>query len=611
MTMLQREEYGQNMCYLPICLEYKCNGLLDIKIDENEFLISAVCRKNPDHKYHKLYFKTFENYFLKKICLKQCNRCQKILENDDVYKCPQCNVIYCVSCYIYDEHFKEKNNNFEIITKNCQIHNKKLDYCFDCLEKICENCMDNKKDNFHKRHRVINANNKQTQNSNDSFREKVKIKLDDLKGLIDSINTWENDLKQKINSLKQNIREEIEIIIKLLSINFEYTQKYIYVSNLNNYFAKKGDNDFFEKFIQTPDFKEKTKFIFDALFYPKPTKIVEEAFLKKICSLDQCGIIKNFTNDSFLICNNSDNKIILAKYDSKNKKYDINCCEINLNEKIASLNFSDDHKKIYACSNKNLKVIIIDFKPEKNIMEISNEEIKNNGLGHFKKCIHLKNDLVLTITIKCIYFWRKSNNDSKKYNIDFSINFDDSIYDIEKINSELIIFSQSGKINFFSLNEYNIIKIIKNIDCLYESDNFVIIKDYILVNCGIGIAIISINTKEIVQYIEVPCYNLYSKLAKSKNEEIFLYNYFKDISVLKFNLIENNLFLTEKIKVNEFKYDYNDDNDGNDDNDDLEKYHSNNTNINDNLSIVNNLIINNDNIIVFQKQQVSLLEKIK
>ena len=82
----------------------------------------------------------------------------------------------------------------------------------------------------------------------------------------------------------------------------------------------------------------------------------------------------------------------------------MNYCEINLNEKIASLNFSDDHKKIYACSNKNLKVIIIDFKPEKNIMEISSEEIKDNGFGHFKKCIQLENDLVLTITIKMYLF---------------------------------------------------------------------------------------------------------------------------------------------------------------------------------------------------------------
>ena len=400
MTMLQREEYEQRMYYLPICRDYNCNGLLDIKIDENEFFISAVCRKNPDHKYHKLYFKTFENDFLKKICLKQCNRCLKILENEDVYKCPQCNIIYCISCHIFDEHYKEKNNNFEIITKKCQRHNKTLDYCFDCREEICEDCMDNQKDNFHKRHRVINAKNKQTKNVCESFTEKVKVKLNDLDCLINSINNWENQLKQKINSLKQNIREEIEIIKKLLNFNFKYTHKYIYISNLNNYFAKKGDDDYFDKFIQTPDFKEKTKFIFNALFYLKPTKIVEEAFLKKICSLDENGTIKNFTNDSFLIYNNSDNKIILAKYDNKNKIYDLNYCEINLNEKIASLNFSDDHKKIYACSNKNLKVIIIDFKPEKNIMEISNEEIKNNGLGHFKKCIHLKNDLVLTITNK-------------------------------------------------------------------------------------------------------------------------------------------------------------------------------------------------------------------
>ena len=63
-------------------------------------------------------------------------------------------------------------------------------------------------------------------------------------------------------------------------------------------------------------------------------------------------------------------------------------------------------------------------------------------------------------------------------------------------------------------------KVILNVDCIEDNNNLTLIKDFVLVNCYDGIAIISIKNKEMIQYIEMG--NRYSsnKIIKKSSEDL-------------------------------------------------------------------------------------------
>jgi hypothetical protein len=587
--MLPNDENREDKYYLPICREIQCGGLLDIKIKEDESLISAVCRRNKQHRYDKLYLKTFENFYMNEISLKKCTKCSKILEDDNIYKCIICDKLYCVSCIINDEHFKENNNNIKLISK-CLKHDKKLVNCFDCLQKICLKCEDDKKDNKHSNHKILNKENAPTKQQIDTFKAEVERKLNSLENLFNSIEIWENQIFRKINILKQNIKNERDILIKLFNNN--YTQKYKYFQDFSQLFEK-NNNDFLDKFVETNDFKEKTKFMFDAIFYEKPKDIEEEEepFLKAVGYIDSCEIITNFTNDSFLLFSDKKKEIALVKYIEEKQMYDTANYKIKFYKKIISLNYSDDYKKIYACSGEDLSVIIINFDPKANIFQISDENIKYDGIGHFKKCVYLKNTCLITITDKCIYIWNKNDVGSKKY-IASTKNFDDLIYDVCKIDNEIVVFSQKEKINFFNLDTHHVIQVINNIDCANRLESLNVIKNCIFINGENGISIISNDTKELIQFIEF--FDVNNQIIKIKDDEFLIYYCIDYIYILKIQFRDNNLILvkTSKIDTEDLYFTYSDI-------------------INEKLDELPSIkmFVNNNNIIIFQGHTLYLVQK--
>ena len=137
-------------------------------------------------------------------------------------------------------------------------------------------------------------------------------------------------------------------------------------------------------------------------------------------------------------------------------------------------------------------------------------------------------------------------------------------------------------------------KTIENIDCIKDKKekSLILIKDCVLVNCLKGIAIISIKTKEIIQYIEKWENLATKKIYKSTDDYIYISNSSNDL--LNFEFVEYNLKLIEKIKVR--------DTDG-----EIRKSYDSygdifygNHNNEDDIHLINyNIIINNDSLLIF------------
>ena len=109
------------------------------------------------------------------------------------------------------------------------------------------------------------------------------------------------------------------------------------------------------------------------------------------------------------------------------------------------------------------------------------------------------------------------------------------------------LISQKSKLIFINNEILKIEKEINKIDCLEKSDNLILIKDCILVNCKKGIAMISIKTKEMIQYI-FDDENLGDKsIVKSFDDYIYILN--SSGNLLKYSFYDYNLILTEITEI--------------------------------------------------------------
>ena len=92
-------ENKKNKYYIPVCREPGCDGYLKIRISEENYSINCFCLKNKNHKYNNLLFETFERFYLKEKFIQKCSNCNNILENKDIYKCLECDKLYCSSFF--------------------------------------------------------------------------------------------------------------------------------------------------------------------------------------------------------------------------------------------------------------------------------------------------------------------------------------------------------------------------------------------------------------------------------------------------------------------------------------------------------------------------------
>ena len=309
-----------NKIFYPICQEKGCNGLLKIKINENSFTIDYKCEKNKKHKGAGLYFETFEKFYLKEKTKEICYKCKLNLENNTIYKCKQCNEIYCSDCFIYDEHIKKEINNLIIKTNKCGLHQRELNsYCINCGKNICVYCLNNEiNDNKHKNHnKVYILDYMLNKNEIDNLDNKIKEKKQFIEEIIDSIDEWQKKFIKQIERLKENLKNEIKLIEKLFSNFNPFFSNYTYYKNFKEFYKDILiiDNKFLEKFHDSFQFEQLTKNIMEILFYDKDKVEPKIGVLHSVFKLKD-GMSRQLTDNKFF-CYSDKSKIIdIDYYDS-------------------------------------------------------------------------------------------------------------------------------------------------------------------------------------------------------------------------------------------------------------------------------------------------------
>ena len=542
-----------NKYYIPSCRNKHCDGHLKISIDEEKFIINGICQKNKEHIFNNLYFETFERFYLKENIIQKCFKCYKNLETKNKYECKKCEKIYCSECFIFDEHIKENLKNLKLLTNRCPNDENILTfYCLDCKEKICSICFKiNKEKSRHRNHKVINILDIIPSKSQlELLKEKIIEKSNSFDSLINSLDEWQKELNKKIERIKQNLKNEIKIIKKLFfNFNIDYID-YIHYSIFNEFFdgIKNFKNVYLEQFMKAYDFIEKTKNIFNYLTIKnkKQEIINKEVELKKCLSSKSCFILKKF-NEQYCLFNNYNSNILSLISENNGKTCYLNKSKIEFKEEIFRFNISIDRKNIYACLKNKKSINIFNYNSDDNTIKLTEEKIEIGENGHFNKCIHINNNCLLIIDDMSLYLFSKNNLNLKKFINTNKITFETKIYDICQIDDKYSLISQKSKLIFINNENLKIEKEINKIDCLEKSDNLILIKDCILVNCKKGIAMISIKTKEMIQYI-FDDENLGDKsIAKSFDDYIYILN--SSGNLLKYSFYDYNLILTEITEI--------------------------------------------------------------
>ena len=515
-------------CYYPFCKEKGCNGFLNVKIRDN-FTLEYECENNASHKRKNIYFKTFERFYLKEKEIGICSNCKAKLDNVS-YKCIKCDKKYCALCFINDKHIKENINNLKLKTKKCRLHNKDLtQYCSDCKRSFCHFCVINDQNNDNKAnhnsgHNIINLMELiPSINQINNLKNKIKQHSKFYEKIINSINQWERTLVNKSKILKQNLRNEINFLEKLFSNYNQFCLNYSYLSLFNHfdkYIDNKNKNVLLNNFIYTFNIEEQTKILFE-LF--KISKKNEENIIQKKFNFQQYyqvedGIFEKINNCCYFQYNIK--KLYIIKYENDySLTYCRNLCPV-FNEKIYSVSISKENNQIYACLLNEKRVKILNYNLNSREIIISNQEIKdeNNPPDHFNKCIYIGKNLFITADNELICLWKKRHN----INIAklYKFNISNKTSDLLLVNEDYFISAQPNNktiiiFNIKNLRNINQEKIITNIDSIDSQDCLLKYKEFIIINCIKGIALLFIKTKEISHYID-------NYIGISINKEIFL-----------------------------------------------------------------------------------------
>ena len=498
--MIEKEE--KKKYYYPFCKEVGCDGILSVKLND-DFSLDYQCNKNEKHKKKRIFYKTFERFYLKEKIIEKCSKCYCDFGNDE-YKCIKCNATYCCYCFKFDEHIKNNIDNLMITKKRCLIHKKDLAlYCFDCHKNLCIYCTkEDKEKNPHYQHQIKNINELiPPQNEIDNLNYKIKKRKERYKELIQLLDEWEIKIYNKIEELKRNLMYEIELMEKMFSSfnkcfldytyfkNFEYFKDYMsytYSTKFDKCYTFEDLKDILEELFEKEDISEKPKL--------KDMNLICGYSLKD-------GLITRL-NDEFLFCYSYNiDKVKIVSIDRLSiREYDKTT--IDFRQRIFSASLSLQKNKIYATLTNSRKVVIFNLDLENQLMERSDDEIKDNeDGGRFNKCIEISDEFIATADTYSIIIWKKY---TKEYVNIKKIYLDKETYDLLLINNEYFVSTQANQktLTFIDIPDLKEDKIITEIDCIEENNCLFLFKNYIIVNCKEGIAIILLETKEIIQYIE-------------------------------------------------------------------------------------------------------------
>ena len=563
--------------YYPYCKEVGCDGVLSVKFND-DFSLDYICDKNEGHQKKKIYFKTFEEFYLQEKKIEKCSKCQSVLENDK-YKCLKCKNVYCCYCFNLDEHIKYNINNLLLTKKRCLIHKKDFTlYCINCKKNLCIFCA---KDKIHtKENHDIKILYKiiPSENEIESINNKIKERKEANKELIKSLDEWEIKVHNKLEELKKNLLYEIELMEKMFSNYNKYFLNYTYFKNFE-YFYKHMEKDYikFNKCYSYHEFEE----ILEELFKIKSNNenLIKETDIYLMEEFDINNGIITKINDEYFFNYASNNKVEISFLDKNGELIPLTKTMIDFSRNIHSVSVSLQKNKIYACLADFRKVIIFNFDLENKLMEQNKKEITDVGENKFNKCIDIKDNLAATADRKFIIIWEKSND---SYIIKKKFLLDEETNDLLLINDKYFASSQPNKsaITFIDFSIFEEDKVIKKVDSIDDYDCLYLLKNHLIVSCKEGIAIILIETKEVIRYIQNEKDNIPQRLATYYNDNdflIYILNQFDNIH-LKYDIS------VMKLEDDDFKL--------------ISKYEDNSAN----ERISNFIIMNENNILIWGKK---------
>ena len=131
---------------------------------------------------------------------------------------------------------------------------------------------------------------------------------------------------------------------------------------------------------------------------------------------------------------------------------------------------------------------------EESIEEINDEDESNI---HFNKCIEITTGCLATSDNDMINIWIKNDDFANSYTSISTLMVNTATYDLLLLNNESFISSQPNErtITFIEIKSLSTGSSLTNIDCIKSINSLFLFRNYILVNCIKGIALISIKEK--------------------------------------------------------------------------------------------------------------------
>ena len=271
-----------------ICPE--CNKNIFIEIDNYKIRL-----KNCINKHNKIILiNEFEDSQLINLSKIICNNCKVNnmgnTYDNKFYRCLKCKIDICPICY--SSHNKEhKIINYEERNNICEIHYDNYEnYCIDCNKNICIKCFGE-----HNNHKIEYFGRLYISE------EEIKEEEKELRNIIDKMNEEIEDIKLKLDKVKNNIEKYYNIRKIINEKNYRNYEMLLNKREINKNDIKDdikeiiNENNINNKFKKIIDIYNKMEYIDEILIRykinknEKEIKIFGENFVKK--NKDKCKII--------------------------------------------------------------------------------------------------------------------------------------------------------------------------------------------------------------------------------------------------------------------------------------------------------------------------------
>ena len=360
-------------------------------------------------------------------------------------------------------------------------------------------------------------------------------------------------MQYKIDNIKQNLKNEIKLIEKIFSNYNQYFLDYFYFLSFHHFYdnIENINNKHLRKFKDSINFEEQTKILMNYIISNNNEIKYKNVLIKKL--IDFGGIISKINDKYFFSYSYLSNIAEIDKYHKdKNEIYYLPKSKISFPDKIYSVSCSNKSNKIYACLNHRKAVAIFQYNLIKKTMNLCEEEIRGLTYNpHFNKCIELVDDYVATSEMDEINIWFKFQDDNKFYSNVRRLLFAPKINDILLINNNYFISShyESEIIVFYDINDSYKESIITDIKPYNYSNCLYLFNEYIIVNCINGISLISINTRQLVQFIEYSKpYDDINQIFIGNDDNIYISDFSSETFLVKYEFRDGYFVIKEKYK---------------------------------------------------------------